>query len=51
MPRARPPLIAPSWLAAVALAGIFAAKLIVMWQLRNHPLLHPDAGLDTTAYV
>jgi Tfp pilus assembly protein PilF/4-amino-4-deoxy-L-arabinose transferase-like glycosyltransferase len=33
------------------LAVVFAAKLLVVWQLRDHPLLHPDAGLDTTAYA
>lgn len=33
------------------LAVVFVAKLLVVWQLRDHPLLHPDAGLDTTAYA
>ena len=33
------------------LAVVLAAKLVVVWQLRDHPLLHPDAGLDTTAYA
>ena len=37
--------------AACFLAVVFAAKLVVVWQLRDHPLLHPDAGLDTTAYA
>ena len=36
---------------AFFLAIVFAAKLIVVWQLKDHPLLHPDAGLDTTAYA
>ena len=36
---------------ACFLAVVFAAKLLVVWQLRDHPLLHPDAGLDTTAYA
>ena len=36
---------------ACLLAIIFAAKLLVVWQLKDHPLLHPDAGLDTTAYA
>ena len=36
---------------AFLLAIIFAAKLLVVWQLKDHPLLHPDAGLDTTAYA
>ena len=29
----------------------FVLKLIVLLQLRDHPLTHPDAGLDTTACV
>jgi len=33
------------------LGTVFALKLLVVWQLKDHPLLHPDAGLDTTAYV
>jgi tetratricopeptide (TPR) repeat protein len=33
------------------LAVVFLLKLIVVWQLRHHPLLQPDAGVDTTAYV
>ena len=33
------------------LVVVFAAKLLVVWQLRDHPLLHPDSGLDTTAYA
>ena len=33
------------------LAGVLSLKLIVLWQLQGHPLLHPDAGLDTTAYA
>jgi 4-amino-4-deoxy-L-arabinose transferase-like glycosyltransferase/Flp pilus assembly protein TadD len=33
------------------LGGILGLKLAVLLQLRDHPLLHPDAGLDTTAYV
>jgi Tfp pilus assembly protein PilF len=32
-------------------AGVFLIKVIVLSQLRDHPLLHPDAGLDTTAYT
>ncbi len=35
----------------VFLAAVFAAKLIVVLQLRDHPLLQPDAGLDTTLYT
>lgn len=33
------------------LAAVFAAKLIVVLQLRDHPLLQPDTGLDTTVYT
>lgn len=35
----------------VLLAAAFALKAVVLSQLRHHPLLAPDAGLDTTAYV
>ena len=35
----------------VALAGLFVLKLMVLLQLRDHPLTAPEAGLDTTAYV
>ncbi len=33
------------------LACVFLLKLVVVLQLRNHPLVQPDVGLDTTAYV
>jgi hypothetical protein len=33
------------------LAVVFLLKLLVVLQLKDHPLLQPDAGLDTTAYV
>jgi tetratricopeptide (TPR) repeat protein len=33
------------------LLGAFALKAIVLLQLRDHLLLQPDSGLDTTAYV
>jgi len=33
------------------LAGVFVLKLLVFLQLRDHPLIQPDAGLDTTAYA
>src|SRR5687767_4079943 len=36
---------------ALFLAAIFVIKLVVALQLGRHPLLQPDAGLDTTAYV
>ncbi len=35
----------------IFLAAVFAAKLVVLLQLRDHPLLQPDAGLDTTVYT
>ena len=35
----------------VTLAAVFVLKLVVLFQLRDHPLTQPDAGLDTTAYV
>ena len=41
-----------STLRLLALLGlVFLLKLVVVLQLRDHPLLQPDAGLDTTAYV
>ena len=33
------------------LAGVFVLKLLVVLQLRDHPLLQPDVGLDTAAYA
>jgi 4-amino-4-deoxy-L-arabinose transferase-like glycosyltransferase len=34
------------------LAGIvFVLKLLVVFQLKDHPLLQPDVGLDTAAYA
>jgi Flp pilus assembly protein TadD/4-amino-4-deoxy-L-arabinose transferase-like glycosyltransferase len=38
-------------IAAAALGAVFLVKLVVLLQLKNHPLLQADAGLDTTAYV
>jgi tetratricopeptide (TPR) repeat protein len=35
----------------VLLGCVFALKLLVLIQLRDHPLIQPDAGLDTTAYT
>lgn len=35
----------------VFLAAVFLIKLIVVLQLTDQPLLQPDAGLDTSAYV
>ena len=34
-----------------ALAAVFALKLAVLLQLGGHPLLRPEAGLDTAAYI
>ena len=34
----------------VFLAAVFASKLVVLLQLRDHPLLQPDAGLDATLF-
>ena len=39
------------WPIFVTLIGVFVLKLVVLLQLRDHPLLQPDAGLDTTAYA
>jgi tetratricopeptide (TPR) repeat protein len=36
---------------AIFLAAVFAAKLIVLVQLWDHPLLQASAGLDTTVYT
>ena len=35
----------------LAIGVVFLLKFVVVLQLRDHPLLQPDAGLDTTAYV
>ena len=38
--------------AFLLLAGIvFVLKLLVVFQLKDHPLLQPDVGLDTAAYA
>ena len=39
------------WLLISAVAAVFALKVIVVLQLRDHPLLQPDVGLDTAAYA
>lgn len=40
------------WLSlAVFLGLVLALKVLAVWQLKDHTLLHPDAGLDTTAYA
>lgn len=36
---------------AVLVAVAALLKLIVVWQLADHPLVQPEAGLDTTAYA
>jgi tetratricopeptide (TPR) repeat protein len=43
--------LVPSCGVFVLLAAAFVLKGIVLSQLRTHPLMSPDAGLDTTAYV
>ena len=35
----------------IFLAAAFAAKLAVLLQLQDHPLLRPDTGLDTAVYT
>ncbi len=35
----------------VFFAAVFAVKLVVLGQLQHHPLLQPDAGLDSASYV
>jgi Flp pilus assembly protein TadD len=49
LPRQRP--VVSAWGPLVLLGGTFVLKAIVLSQLKDHPLLSPDAGLDTTAYV
>ena len=39
------------WRLFVLLALTFGLKLLILWQLRDHPLTQPESGLDTTAYV
>jgi len=39
------------WSLLAFLAAVFLLKLAVLSQLKGLPLLHPDAGLDTTAYA
>jgi tetratricopeptide (TPR) repeat protein len=36
---------------AAFLVLVFLLKLVILLQLKNHPLVQPEAGLDTTAYV
>jgi 4-amino-4-deoxy-L-arabinose transferase-like glycosyltransferase len=39
------------WAVPAFLAATLLLKLTIMRQLESHPLLQPDAGLDTQAYV
>ena len=39
-----------TWLIVLLLSAL-TIKLIVLWQLHDHPLLQADAGLDTTTYA
>ena len=39
------------WSLGSILSAVFLLKLTVMWQLKDHVLTQPDAGLDTTTYV
>src|SRR5262245_38661745 len=36
---------------AGAIAAVLVLKVVVMFQMKDHVLTQPDAGLDTTAYV
>jgi 4-amino-4-deoxy-L-arabinose transferase-like glycosyltransferase len=49
----RPPKtrLIPDWRVLVLLTGTFILKALVLSQLKDHPLLAPESGLDTTAYV
>lgn len=42
---------APALPLARFLAAVFALKLLVVFQLKDHILLQPDAGLDTSVYL
>ncbi|MEO6223788.1 MAG: glycosyltransferase family 39 protein, partial [Vicinamibacterales bacterium] len=35
----------------IVIAAAALLKLIVVWQLADHPLVQPEVGLDTTAYA
>ncbi len=41
----------PWWPIGIVVAVAAFLKLIVVWQLADHPLVQPDIGLDTTAYA
>lgn len=36
---------------AILLSCVALVKLLVVWQLADHPMVQPEAGLDTTAYA
>ena len=40
-----------SWRLVAFLIAVLAVKLTIVFQLRHHPLLQPDGGLDTAAYM
>src|SRR5262249_13564733 len=40
-----------NWRLILLLAAVFAVKAIVLAQLQHHPLLEPDGGVDSAAYV
>ena len=43
--------LVPAWGGFVLLAAAFGLKAVVLSQLKDHPLVAPEAGLDTTAYA
>lgn len=36
---------------AILLSCVVLVKLVVVWQLADHPMVQPETGLDTTAYA
>jgi tetratricopeptide (TPR) repeat protein/4-amino-4-deoxy-L-arabinose transferase-like glycosyltransferase len=40
-----------AWPLLAFLGAVFLLKLVVVLQLKDHPLTQPDVGLDTSAYV
>jgi tetratricopeptide (TPR) repeat protein len=45
------PVVPPRLQLPLLLGAVFVLKLLVVLQLRDHPLLQPDVGLDTAAYA
>jgi 4-amino-4-deoxy-L-arabinose transferase-like glycosyltransferase len=39
------------WILPLFLCCVFAVKLLVLAQLQDHPLIQPDGGVDSAAYV